>query len=90
MSESSLSTYVRDYFFPIMDIPVDDSVKNNFLTAIDKKDKKEVELWYPEILKSAVFSGDHHQCRIHFNRMRLYINEQTGTNFPFVFDTEFS
>jgi hypothetical protein len=90
MSKHSLSSYIKDYFIPMMDIPVDENVKNNFLNAIDKKNRKDVELWYPEILKTAIISGDHNQCKIHFNRMRFDINAEIGTTFPFVYDTEFS
>lgn len=90
MVDTSLCSYIRDYFLPLMDIPVDESVKHNFLEAINKKDKKEVELWYSEILKCAVISGDHCQCKIHFNRMRMYINDEIGTTFPYVYDSEFS
>jgi hypothetical protein len=90
MSKYSLSTWIKDYYIPLMDIPLEEELKNNFLYAIDKKDKKQVELLYPEILKIAIISGDHDQCRIFFNRMRFSINSELNTNFSFIFDSEFS
>ena len=90
MSDHSLSTYIKDYFFPLMDIPIEENLKHNFINAIEKKDKKEVGLLYPEILKCSIISGDHHQCKVFFNRMRFDINKEIGTTFTFVSDTEFS
>ena len=39
MSDHSLSTYIKDYFFPLMDIPIEENLKHNFINAIEKKDK---------------------------------------------------
>jgi hypothetical protein len=85
-----LSELIDKYFLVLMDIPLEESNKRLFLSAIKNKDKKNVELWYADVLKSAMIGGNHEACRMHFNRMRFYINQEIGTNFEFVGDSEFA
>lgn len=85
-----LAELINKYFLVVMDIPLEESNRNLFLSAIKNKDKRVVELWYPDVLKSATIGGNHEACRMHFNRMRFYINQEIGTNFQFVSDYDFS
>ena len=82
-----LSSLIKDYFFPLMEIKLESSVTNNFLKAIEEKNKENVQLWYPEIYKACTTTG---HGKLHFNRMRFYINSEMGTDFPFVHDNEFN
>jgi hypothetical protein len=85
-----LAELIEKYFFVLMDIPMEETNKTLFLQAIKNKDKKNVELWYEDVLKTAMIGGNHDACRMHFNRMRFYINQEIGTNFQFVNDSDFS
>ena len=75
----SLFEYIRDYFFPLMNITLDDDVPRLFLKAIGDKDKEQVLFWFPE-LERYVKEREKDAKNVYFNRMRCYINDEFSIN----------
>ena len=79
---SSLLEYVRDYFFQVMEISVDDEIPKIFLKCIEERDTKSLEPAF-EKLYTYVKDNDKDQKNLYFNRMRFYINQEFGTTLAY-------
>ena len=81
-NDSKLFLYIRDYFFPLMNIDQTEEISINFLNAVGTNNKDEMIRLYPTLEKFVIVNKKDSK-NVYFNRMRFYLNDEFGFTFNY-------
>jgi hypothetical protein len=84
---SSLQSYIKDYYFPLMKIQ-DTSLINPLILFIENNDKEGIIKTYDEIvefIKNDVPKEKYENINKYFNRFRVDLNNDFGLTFNYIY-----